>query len=235
MLVSAIVDHFVDVTSDERSALIKHKLVETETRPFATSLFTTLPSPGSEEYSGTKVYFCFFYCLRTQDERRDPANVLRSFIKQLALANEKAYEILCRRYNRKRRAGFLSETFSVDECEELLKDMLPCVPMTVLILDALDECFLETRGKLIDVLNSLIEYGLPVKVLISSRRDGDIKEQLIEKANVSISATDNEEDIMKFVRERIDKHRETKRGAWAIPSELEQKIVTTIQDKSDGM
>ena len=180
-------------------------------------------------------YFCFFYCLRVENERREAVNILRSFVKQLALANDETFQVLRQQYDRRKRSGFLSEEINMEECEIILKDMLAFVSMAVLVIDALDECFENTRLQLVDLLVRLLDYGLPLKVLLSSRRDGDIKEKLEERANISISATDNEQDIMKFARERISHHRATRRGALAIPADLEEEILNTIQVKSDGM
>lgn len=185
--------------------------------------------------SSPEGYFCFFYCIRVEDERRQAVDILQSLIKQLALANPEAYNILRAKYKQKEESGFLSKQLTIEECEALLTDMISSVSMTIIAIDALDECFESARSELIDVFSALIEYGLPVKVLVSSRRDGDIKERLEEKANISISATDNEDDILKFVKERLAQHRATKRGALAIPEDVEQEILRTIQTKSDGM
>lgn len=224
-LVSAILDSFVDIPSDDRTAWIPRGPEQ-------------WPDEISEDNTDLpRDTFCFFYCLRTQNHRRQPENILRSFMKQLAASNDEAYAVLASRYTAKRRSGFLSEAMTIDECEQVLKDMLSIVPMAVFVLDGLDECFVESRGRLIDVLTNLVESGLPLKVLISSRRDGDIKEQLQDRANISISATDNEEDIMKFVRDRIAAYRARRKVAvdTIIPRSLEDQIVRTIQEKSNGM
>jgi hypothetical protein len=109
----------------------------------------------------------------------------------------------------------------------------------ILIVDALDECHKKTRGSLISLFCSLIESGLPVKILISSRRDPDITADLRGKANVSISATKNGQDIMRFVRQKITQFRlfasKDESRHLVINTELENMIIIKFLEKSQGM
>ncbi len=184
----------------------------------------------------------FFYCLRADEERRKPENVLRSFVKQLALRNANSFLLLLTKFKEKEDRGFLSQTLSLQECQELLKEMAACFSTTLFVLDALDECHEESRGGILSTFNTLIEYGLPVKVLISSRRDDDIRLELSDKANISISATENGDDIMRFVRQRIYEFQQSPKaiskagkGQVLIPPELEDRIVKEFLQKSGGM
>ncbi|KAJ5899912.1 hypothetical protein N7495_004656 [Penicillium taxi] len=71
------------------------------------------------------------------------------------------------------------------------------------------------------------------QVLISSRRNEDIKFRLEQKVNIGIDATDNQGDITKFVLEKI----EQVQGSRRIPigEKLKDKIVSTLLEKSQGM
>jgi hypothetical protein len=102
--------------------------------------------------------------------------------------------------------GFYQRPSSSEECQELLLKMVSLGLKVILILDALDECDEDSRHSLIAVLNALVENSLPVKILISSRRDNDITAEFEDKVNFSLSATDNSHDIMKFVRGKFEEY-----------------------------
>jgi hypothetical protein len=102
---------------------------------------------------------------------------------------------------------------------------------TTLVIDALDEC--EGRSYLIEALDRLVNSSSDVRILISSRRDEDIKLRLEKKLNFGISATDNQNDIEKFVREEIEADKRTRR--ISIPQDLQELIVKTLLEKSGGM
>ena len=117
--------------------------------------------------------------------------------------------------------------------------MTSLCPEVILILDALDECDEQSRHKLITVLHQLVDHHLPVKILISSRRDDDITAEFEEKVNFSLSATENHDDIMRFVQENIQEYRNSKRTKRklnsAISADLEQQIIKVFLEKSNGM
>lgn len=102
-----------------------------------------------------------------------------------------------------------------------------------MVLDALDECYEESRGDLIDVFNWLVTQSDNVKIFVASRRDDDIKWQLERKSNIGIGATHNQGDIERFVNERIENAQKTRRKP--ISRELKQDIITTLYEKSGGM
>jgi hypothetical protein len=85
---------------------------------------------------------------------------------------------------------------------------------------------------LIAILDHVLAEALnPVKIFISSRPDGDIKERLRDRANIGINATDNQDDISRFVNSEITKHRRWR----TMPAQLQTQIVETLQEKSQGM
>jgi hypothetical protein len=118
------------------------------------------------------------------------------------------------------------------DCKSLLLDLVNTYPRTTLVLDALDECEKHERLELIAILDHVLAEALnPVKIFISSRPDGDIKEKLKDRANIGINATDNQDDISRFVNSEIIKHT----GWRKLPAQLQTQIVETLQEKSQGM
>jgi hypothetical protein len=225
-LVSSIIDHFCQIgQTDGQPSRILEDLIE------PTDLPQGDPSPWAP--------FAFFYCVRSDEKRRKPGNILRSFLKQLAVSNEESLATFLEVYERKKKQHFLSEVISLAECRKLLIDMLSKLPCTFLILDALDECDEDSRHELIDTLTRLTEGGCTVKVLLSSRPDEDISAEFEDMANFSIRAVDNQEDIIKFVQERIQQYRDSKiakrRTHPTISAGLEEEIIEVFLDKSQGM
>jgi hypothetical protein len=104
---------------------------------------------------------------------------------------------------------------------------------TTLVLDALDETYKQPRAELIDIFGYLINESPQLKIFISSRRDDDIKRQLAKGANVGIEATDNGNDIGKFVMDQIDQAQKRRRNP--ISPGLRQDIIQVLLDKSQGM
>jgi Cdc6-like AAA superfamily ATPase len=178
----------------------------------------------------------YFYCNRNEEARRKPSNILKSFVKQLSILHHdkgRLHGSLVEKYQEKYRSGFASAHLSDEEAKDLLSRMAQSYQRTILVVDALDECEETSRLKLITIFNQLIEEVSQIKILISSRRDVDIKRKLETKTNLEIDATKNEEDIKKFVLARLDEDAADR----AIPfsDSLRGEIVDTLFKKSLGM
>ncbi|KAK3933812.1 hypothetical protein QBC46DRAFT_326021 [Diplogelasinospora grovesii] len=176
--------------------------------------------------------FAFFYCNRNEEERRKPDSILRSYVRQLSTAARhpgdmrKRLRDLCRETREK------GSDLDVDTCKEQLLESVNLYPKTTLVLDALDECEPDSRGRLVDTIEFLLARSeRPLKVFISSRPDTDIRYQFKSRPNIEVQATDNQADIKKFVNEEIAKHRRW--GEMSPP--LQEEIVRVLLDRSQGM
>lgn len=123
--------------------------------------------------------------------------------------------------------------FSIDECETALIELVNFYPRTTLILDALDECEMDTRETLARILGNLVDKGEgTVKVFIASRKEADIEEYLGSQKLVEISAADNKDDIEKYVEQEVAKVG----SVWSsVSAEVKEQVKKTIAEKSDGM
>jgi ankyrin repeat domain-containing protein 50 len=120
----------------------------------------------------------------------------------------------------------------MSDCKDLLLEFLNLYPKTSLILDALDECERHKRTELIETFDYFVaSSSRPVKIFISSRPDGDIRERFKNLANIEIQAMDNRNDISKFVNSEITRHRRWNK----MPLELQKEIIETLQERSQGM
>ena len=166
-----------------------------------------------------------------------PANILRSFVKQLAVSPEKdaIHHSLTQIYHQKAESGFNSKELSFEESEAVLGQMIGTYQYatTTLVVDALDECHESLRRELIEAFDRLIDKSTNLKILVSSRRNADIMLVLERKTSVGISATDNQNDISKFVADKIEKNKKDR--LTPIKKEVQEQIIETLLAKSEGM
>ena len=137
-------------------------------------------------------------------------------------------------YNQKQQTGFASGKLKLEESQTILTDLVQNHPQITLVVDALDECDTNTRSAFIKVLDTLVdESPNPIKVLISSRRDRDIKHRFEGGPNLEIRAIDNRDDITMFVNHEIA----ASEHFWQdeISSELKELICNTLVERSGGM
>ncbi|PNP56920.1 hypothetical protein THARTR1_03067 [Trichoderma harzianum] len=177
----------------------------------------------------------FFYCNRGQADLQDPLLTLQSFVRQLSTPprySKMMKKSLIKLYRKNRKNGL---KLGFDACKEQLLESVNLYPQTIIILDGLDECDAESRGKLITILANLVKDAQhPVKIFISSRREQDIVKLLPAGSIIEIDANDNQDDIRKFIETKMEEIEE--RGSWeSIPKELKSEIKSTLCKGSDGM
>lgn len=121
-------------------------------------------------------------------------------------------------------------TFSI--CRDVLIKFIETYPQTTIVLDALDECEKDCRHELMDLFDDILgQASRPVKLIIASRPDIDIKEHFSKRAFVNIRATDNRDDIGKYIQAEVQKH-----SRWSKLNEgLRTEISRILLQKSDGM
>lgn len=110
--------------------------------------------------------------------------------------------------------------------------------MTIIVIDALDECDIKKRSDLLWALHKITEDSqCLVKILVSSRDDGDIKGQLQDFPNLTIESRRNFGDISAFVRFETD--RLIERGRLLRNSKAKENlrtlIVEEVTEKAEGM
>jgi hypothetical protein len=178
----------------------------------------------------------YFYCDRNESARQDPELILRSFVRQLCMSRNgnAIHQSLVQLYHQKRKSAFASGKLKTEESRDILLQLVGIYPQNTLILDALDECHKSARTQLVDVLDLLVTQSpKPVKIFISSRPDRDIKHRFGYGPNVHIRATDNRDDIAKFVDDKLNNS--PKHWRNSVSPNLRREIRDTLVDKSEGM
>jgi hypothetical protein len=174
----------------------------------------------------------FFYCDRTDPERRDPLSVVQSYVRQLSTPAHKTDK-----FQKSLRATCLKlrkEGTRLDfgSCKAIILESVNLYRRTTIILDGLDECDERFRSKLLDLLYSVqTEATRPVKLFIASRPDQDIRARFQGQPSIEIHAKHNLGDIAKFITDRISYLGRSN----PILLEKENVISKELISRSDGM
>ncbi|KAM0424460.1 hypothetical protein ACHAPT_010384 [Fusarium lateritium] len=179
--------------------------------------------------------FAYFYCNQTEPTRRHALSVLRSFIRQLSSPKSMSGHVHSKLKQLYVESQLNGAGWTLDLCKEYLVHLFSFYPRTTIILDALDECEVEERRILLNIFDwASTSTSRPVKLFISSRPEGDIRQRLIHLPNVEISARNNSHDIARFIKESTDSP-----GPWSPVlgrnQALKEEIVETLIKESDGM
>jgi hypothetical protein len=181
--------------------------------------------------------FAYFFCNRGEEDRRNPHFIIRSLVKQLANHSPKQLALLEREYNNREQDGFASGLPSFPKCQDLLIEMTSATSQTIIIIDALDECSLESRPLLLQMLGIVTKASSGrVKCFIASRNDDDIVLELEGIPNHYIKPTDNSADINRFVHAKIEDMIQGKkllRGK--VPDELKEFMLAKLTKGAKGM
>lgn len=184
----------------------------------------------------------FFYCSRnTQESLRSNAEaILASLAMQLSSLKPGSPILLpsLQLYTEKESDGFSSGGLEIEESVELISQLTAYHAITIIVLDALDECNMDTRHHLLDAFERFLSQseGL-VKVLVSSREEGDLVCELRDYPSLRISSERNTKDIEAFVaaeterlvaKNKLLRHSSTK-------IELQALIVDSLNKRANGM
>jgi hypothetical protein len=184
----------------------------------------------------------FFYCSRNTAEpaRSDPEQILASLASQLS--NLRPEQPLLHPtvsiYEKKEAEGFASGPLRIEESRDLIIQLAELYPLTIIVIDALDECNPEKRSDLLDALDMILrECSNLIKVFISSRDDQDIVFCLKQYPNLEISSERNSEDIASFVKTTAkDLIRKRKLLKYSqSKQDMEDLIVQRVIEGASGM
>lgn len=178
----------------------------------------------------SKSALAYFYCERSEDTRRRCSEILKSFVKQLAFPDRRVLPALRRLYEEKRDNGFASAQLSIQECNLILRELIMSSKEIIFVLDALDECPEEEREQVIEIFNGLVALSGQLKILVSSRRNKDIREQLEMSANIGVEATDNATDIALYIDNQMKRY-----PIKGFSDDLKGKIRETLLVNTQGM
>ena len=206
------------------------------------SLIELLSLDASTEKASAPI--AYFYCARNAAEpkRANPDEIMRSILKQLSCTKSDlpVLEPVPTVYKEKKEiaddSGCEIESLELAECVKCILAHLEKTPAT-LIIDALDECDPARRYELLKALDDIIQRSSSlVKIFVSSRDDKDIVCRLEQSPNVFIRASDNVDDINRFVKIVVERSIEDRKMlSGEVSEDLKNQIISTLIDQADGM
>ncbi|KAB8295087.1 hypothetical protein EYC80_007025 [Monilinia laxa] len=184
----------------------------------------------------------YFYCARNvnEPERADPTELLRNILEQLCSldAETPIRKPLSNAYlSRKKEArGRKPEKLNLEETVDIILELLETNPATI-VIDGLDECDPIKRNDLLLALQKIItKSNSIVKVFVSSRDDHDLVCHLVNSPNLYIHAADNTEDIVIFIRSRVQEAiRDGKLLCGRVSDRLKNIIIGRLIKEANGM
>ena len=181
--------------------------------------------------------FAYFFCNRNEAERRNPTLIAQALVKELSSHSEATMMPLVQAYDLQELRGFSDGPPSLERCQELILEILKCSRRITLVIDALDECTLETRHSLFRMLQVLSNStNGEFKCFVASRNDDDIILELEGVPNHYIRPTDSRTDIQRFIEWRVTdaiQNRKLLRGK--VSKDLEDQIISRLSRNAHGM
>lgn len=175
----------------------------------------------------------YFYFNRHEDKRNEPFDAIRSWVRQLAAAAGTPVKISRLQKGQKQIGTTHRDSMlSFHDWKIYLLDLVDSYPRTTLILDAMDECDKSLHSQLIEVVEFLVSHSkCLLRLFVSSRSAGDIKNSLQSRLCVVIRAENNQEDIRVFINKEITAHRRWGRMSLL----LRDHILEVLTERSKGM
>lgn len=152
----------------------------------------------------------FFYCSRNPAEptRSDPTSILASLARQLSSLGpgKPLLKPTVDLFEKEEAEGFASGQLQIEESCQLIMQLIELYPQTTVIIDAMDECNPTTRLQLLKALENVLQASSSlVKVFVSSRDDQDIVLRLSNYPNLEINSQRNSDDIVRFVKDEVER------------------------------
>lgn len=175
-----------------------------------------------------KTRFCFVYC--NYKEPHETTTYIKALMKQLLRSTDEVLPELDTIFQNDRKPGY-------GELQLVLLKLFQRFENVFLVLDALDECSVDQRAEILDVLRGLVSPGSShrgnVKLFVTSREESDIKRGLKHFPMIQIEAKKVDKDIESYVVSQMDDY--LTNGNLSIDATLQDKIRTTLVSKAGGM
>ncbi|KAL7790394.1 hypothetical protein V8C37DRAFT_178103 [Trichoderma ceciliae] len=177
--------------------------------------------------------FAFFYCNRSGNSMQEPLVVLRSLVRQLSgKAIDDSNNSQSSLIQRCAKAKVEGRGLTYKDCQELILESLNLYSRTTIILDALDESD-TTEYNLAEILMQMMKVSKrPVKIFISSRPGREYLDDVLgDKLLITLDARNQQDDIEKFITDKLYSTKKFKRRN----QEIQDEIKHVFKTRSCGM
>ena len=184
----------------------------------------------------------FFFQRSNQEAEKTAIAALRTLASQLVRQEPQVLPILLKRHDFLSAKGAFE--WSWENLSGVLVEMLEHVPLSscvYILLDAVDECEATSRGIILDWVKRLVEETATIlalkrsrpvfKVLVTSRPDGDIFDQLSRFPTIDVVSANTQTDMQALIRGCVD---ELARLRHLNPLVV-QSIINFLESNAHGM
>ncbi|QSZ37359.1 hypothetical protein DSL72_009457 [Monilinia vaccinii-corymbosi] len=179
-------------------------------------------------------FIAYYYFSFNDIEKQKATNLLRSIIAQLIHTIDADLDNIIDIYER-----VSAKVPCLQELKAILKTILMLDGTFYLVFDAVDECPRgqqeDSRKVVCETLQELSSWGCEhLHILITSRKEADIEELIIEIPTLSTVFIKNENvnlDIRRYIQTQMKN--DTKLKKWS--SEIKMEIETALTDRANGM
>jgi hypothetical protein len=164
---------------------------------------------------------CYYFC-NSKDPNDVCGQILRTIVLQLLRSHLDLASLIANQY------VYQGHSCGMPRLRELIPQLLQTVPHTRIIIDGIDECPNESQAILKEVDNLCADPETHCKVLLSSRKEADIREKLSGKPQVSLDGRNEVEmDIRLYLKYKIRQLRTSDEA-------LLHKIESILAEKANG-
>ena len=168
---------------------------------------------------------CFYFDFAAQKEY-SLTNVLGSLLKQIVGGLENIPAKIAQAF-REEGKGIGGRKLGLGEIVEMLQD-ISASRGTFICIDALDECLVEYRGKLLDSLKQILHKSPNARIFLAGRLhiQDEVEKHLAGRV-AAVSVTPTKDDIIQFLRARL--------GEDTIPDAMDKSLKEDIIKIIPGM
>lgn len=183
----------------------------------------------------------YFYCARNPSEpgRADPTHVFRSIMRQMSTPRSDAAELppsVVAIYGERDKKP-AEESLQIAKTTEHIINLASRFSATTIVIDALDECEASTRYKVLSGLTEIIRRSSAlIKILVSSRNDGEIMGHLQNLPHIYVDESRNGSDIHEYVHRKVEEAIALKTLLRGHPSgDFKEELIETLIRGAQGM
>ena len=172
------------------------------------------------------------YAFPTYDDTggNTEAAIIRSLLYQLCRANQSLIPMVNKEHDDRHNRSLLLNTWG-----KLLETFICGSEPVYIILDGLDECDETERERLLRAILGLLESCSNLHVLVASRKEVDIRQELETTCETLVVEEKNRTDIKQFVTKAIrDLLKKIKRVAEPTAGEFFKTVGHNIVNQSEG-
>ncbi|RMJ25106.1 hypothetical protein PHISP_04047, partial [Aspergillus sp. HF37] len=146
------------------------------------------------EYQIPQPKVCYYYCLDT--ETGNDTSIVSTLILEL-LDQLNGLKIPFIEWYKAARTSTFDPATNFEKLEEFLHKMLGAIDRPIfIVIDALDECDMESRDRLLEVLKSISGRTSNLKIVLSSRSQEEVLEQLDGTTHIDLAPNAERDGII---------------------------------------